>query len=371
VSVFEGLWSSEPEFQAASGNAAGRRLGPAQPISWPLKHALSIFTFTAGRTEMPRRTTTALAVSIVAAGVLAASPASADLVTYCVGTGGPVTVPNDLYVPPGEACSLQGTTITGNVRVAAGSNLVINGGTINGTVQVAANGYLDSSTTRIDGEVNLAPGGFGVFLRKTNGSRVVVQPKGSATVEGFLFVEDSKIDGNVSSNVGEVRVDKGTEITGSISTSGAYYTDVNDSFVDGTLSVLNNATGSVVCGSAVQGKATFAGNLGGIQLGPNGSLDGCASGGYWARDVSVSNTTGRVTIDDNIINGQLQLTNNNPVATVAANNRIRGGVVGQQAAPGSSSAALAAERKSTADQRANARRSAATKSAKTSGRARL
>jgi cytoskeletal protein CcmA (bactofilin family) len=321
---------------------------------------------------MPRWTTAALAVSIVAAGMLAASPASADLVTYCVGTGGPVTVPNDLYVPPGEACSLQGTTITGNVRVAAGSNLVINGGRISGEVQVAANGYLDSSNTRIDGEVNLAPGGFGVFLRKTTGSRVVVQAKGSATVEGFLFVEDSKLDGNVTSNVGEVRIDKGTEVTGNVGTSGAYYTDVNDSFVDGTLSVLNNATGSVVCGSAVQGKATFAGNLGGIQLGPNGTLDGCASGGYWARDVSVSNTTGRVTVDDNIINGQLQLSNNNPVATVAANNRIRGGVVGQQAAPGSSSAGLAAaERKSTADERAQARRSAATKTAKAAGRARL
>lgn len=320
---------------------------------------------------MPRRTTAALALSVVAAGVLVAPKASADLVTYCVGTGGPVTVPNDLYVPPGEACSLQGTTITGNVRVAAGSNLVINAGRISGEVQVATNGYLDSSNTRIDGEVNLAPGGFGVFLRKTTGTRVVVQAKGSATVEGFLFVEDSTIDGNVTANVGEVRLDKGTEVTGNVSTSGAYYTDLSDSFVDGTLSVLNNATGSVVCGSAVQGKATFAGNLGGLQLGPNGSLDGCASGGYWARDVSISNTTGRVTVDDNIINGQLQLSNNNPAAEVAANNRIRGGVVGQQGAPAASKAAQAPDRKSTADQRAKARRATAVSSAKAAGRARL
>ena len=63
------------------------------------------------------------------------------------------------------------------------------------------------------------------------------------------------------------RLDKNTQVGGNVSTSGAYYTDVRDSFVDGTLSVLNNLNGSVVCGGAVQGKSTFAGNLVGVQLG--------------------------------------------------------------------------------------------------------
>src|SRR4051812_37081282 len=99
------------------------------------------------RTKMSGRTTATLAtltIAVTASLVGAASPAGAALVTYCVGTGGAVTVPNDLLVPAGESCSLEGTKITGNVRVAAGANLVIAGGIVNGEVQVAADGYLDS-----------------------------------------------------------------------------------------------------------------------------------------------------------------------------------------------------------------------------------
>ncbi|WP_432838098.1 hypothetical protein [Dactylosporangium sp. CA-092794] len=311
-----------------------------------------------------------LAATTVFAGV-AAHEANAALVTYCIGTGGAVTVPNDLYVPAGESCSLEGTTITGNVQVASGANLVVDGGTISGEVRVAADGYLDATSTSM-GPVTLAAGGFGVYLRQASSGTVILRPKGSATIEGFLFVEDTTVAGNVNVSVGEVRLDQMTQVTGNLSSSGAYYTDVHDSFVDGTLSVLNNATGSVVCGSAVGGKATFAGNLGGVQLGPNGTLDSCASGGYWGRDVSITNTTGGVSLDDNIINGQLQLASNNPAARVAANNRIRGGVSGAQA-PAAAMArdATTAERAGTGDQRAASRRTDAVGEATTAGPAHL
>jgi hypothetical protein len=294
-----------------------------------------------------------------------ASPAQADLVTYCIGTGGAVTVPNDLYVPPGESCSLEGTTITGNVRVAAGANLVVHDGTISGEIRVGPDGYLDVTDTEIGSQIVLAPGGYGVFLRNASSGPVTLRPKGSATIEGFLFVEHTTVDGNVTVNVGEARLDRTTQVTGNVSSSGALYTDVFDSFVDGTLSVLNNADGSVVCGSAVRGRATFTGNLGGVQLGPNGHLAGCASGGYWGRDVSIANTTGGVTVDDNIIDGRLLLDSNNPAARVAANNRIRGGVVGEQAAAAATD--RAATRISTGNQRAQQRRASATEAARAAG----
>jgi hypothetical protein len=321
---------------------------------------------------MSRRTAGTLAALclIVTAPVLGtASAARADLVTYCIGTGGAVTVPNDLYVPPGESCSLEGTTVTGNVRVAAGANLVVTDGTISGEVQVGSDAYLDATDTEMRGQVVLAPGGYGIFLRNTTSGPVTLQPKGSATIEGFLFVEHTSIDGNVAIHVGEARLDKTTQVTGNVSSSGAFYTDVFDSFVDGTLSVLNNVNGSVVCGSAVRGRATFAGNLVGVQLGPNGQLDGCASGGYWGRDVSISNTTGGVTVDDNIIDGQLLLNSNNPAARVAANNRIRGGVVGEQAATATVTAR--ASRLSTGNQRAQSRRTSASQAARAAGPAKL
>ncbi|MEV4657877.1 hypothetical protein [Micromonospora sp. NPDC049301] len=326
---------------------------------------------------MPRRSVAKLATvtAVVAASVLAVAPsAHADLVTYCIGTGGAVTVPNDLYVPAGESCALTGTRITGNVSVAAGGNLVVTGGTVSGEVRVAANGYLDATDTTISGQVVLAAGGYGAFLRDARTGNVTVRPKGAATIDSFLFVERSTIVGTVNAGAGEVRLDQGTQVERNVSSTGTYYTDVHDSFVDGTLSVLNSATGSVVCGSAVRGLATFAGNLGAVQLGPNGPLDSCASGGYWGRDVSITNTTGGVTVDDNIIDGKLTLTSNNPVAQVADNNRIRGGVAGEQASATTARAARSAavgDREAAGEQRAEARRTSAAQEAAAAGAARL
>jgi len=318
----------------------------------------------------------ATATAVVAAGVLAgAAPASADLVTYCIGTGGAVTVPNDLYVPPNESCALTGTTITGNVSVAAGANLVVTGGRISGNVQVASNGYLDASNSTVGGTVVLASGGYGAYLKSAQTGSITVRAKGSSTVDSFLFVEGATVNGGVTTNAGEVRLDQNTQVTGSVNSSGSYYTDVHDSFVDGQLSVLNSATGSVVCGSAVRGKSTFAGNLGGVQLGPNGNLDGCASGGYFGRDVAVTNTTGGVTVDDNIIDGVLTVQANTPAAVVAPNNRIRGGVVGDQGAAALSKAARAkasaAERERLGEDRAAERRTGAVAEATAAGAANL
>ncbi|MBM7494556.1 hypothetical protein JOD64_005778 [Micromonospora luteifusca] len=325
---------------------------------------------------MPGRTVVKLATvsAFVAASVLAVAPtAHADLVTHCIGTGGAVTVPNDLLVPAGQSCALTGTTITGNVTVAAGGNLVVAGGRVSGEIRVAADGYLDATETTIGGQVVLAAGGYGVFLSDARSGNVTVRPKGSATIDSFLFVEESTIVGTVNAGAGEVRLDRGTQVERNVSSTGTYYTDVHDSFVDGTLSVLNSATGSVVCGSAVRGQATFAGNLGGVQLGPNGSLDSCASGGYWGRDVSITSTTGGVSVDDNIIDGQLTVTSNDPAAQVAANNRIRGGVTGDQAAATTNRAArmAAPDREDAGDQRAETRRTSAVQEATEAGAARL
>jgi hypothetical protein len=329
-----------------------------------------------GRTTATLATFTLLATTSLAGTVWSASPATAALVTHCVGTGGAVTVPNDLLVPTGESCSLEGTKITGNVSVAAGANLVIADGTVSGEIQIASDGYLDAVGTSIGGQVTLAAGGYGAFLKSTESGPVTVQPKGSAGTDGFFFAENTTVDGNVQAGAGEVRLDRTSQVTGNVSTSGTYYTDVHDSFVDGTLSVLNNATGSVVCGSAVRGKSTFSGNLGGVQLGPNGSLDGCAAGGYWGRDVTISNTSGGVTVDGNIIDGRLSTTNNTPVAKVAADNRVRGGIVGEQTTKVVANKSLKANRAAAArDDRtevdAEHRRSAAVTSAEVAGDAGL
>jgi hypothetical protein len=331
---------------------------------------------------MPRRTVATLATVSVAAtvvSVLAAAPrASADLITHCIGTGGAVTVPNDLYVPAGQSCTLTGTTVTGNVSVAVGANLVVAGGRLNGEVRVAADGYLDAADTTIGGAVVLTSGGYGVFLKHSRSGPVTVQPRGSASIDGFLFVEETTIAGGVTASAGEVRLDRTTQVEGDVSSTGTHYTDVHDSFVDGTLSVRGSATGSVVCASAVRGAATFTGNLGGVQLGPNGALDGCASGGYWGRDVSITNTTGGSTVDDNIIDGRLTTSANDPAARIATNNRIRGGIVGEQAPAAAGTdqnraapTGAARVRGNAGKQRAQGRRSSAVRKAVAAGDAGL
>nr|CEL13644.1 hypothetical protein [Kibdelosporangium sp. MJ126-NF4] len=308
---------------------------------------------------------------MVTASVMMAAPANAGFVTYCEGEGGPVTLPTDLAVAPGKSCTLDRTVITGSVKVGEGANLIVKGGTINGTVDVAANAYFDAKDTRVDGDVTLAPGAFGIYLTNTDTAKVTVQPKGSQTVEGFLFVEGtSKVDGNLSSGVGEVKV-VNSEVLGNVTTNGSLYTDLTNAFVDGTVSVLNNSEGSVVCGGAVQGKATFAGNRGGVQLGPNGGLDSCASGGYFARDVNINNTTGKSSVDDTIINGKLELSANNPITQLATNNRIRGGVVGESTSPAAARALAAPDRQSASEQKAADRLAAATNAAAAKGKARL
>jgi hypothetical protein len=314
---------------------------------------------------------TAVVVTVALTGV----PAGAALVTYCIGTGGAVTVPNDLLVPAGESCDLAGTVITGNVSVAAGANLVIDGGRVDGEVRVAADAYLDASNSTIAGSVILAAGGYGLYLKDASTGSVTVRPKGAATIDGFLFAESTTITGSVNAQAGEVRLDHGSEVTGGLSTTGTHYTDLHDSFVDGVLSVLNSSTGSVVCGSAVRGRSTFAGNLGGVQLGPNGGLDGCASGGWFGRDVSITNTTGGVSVEDTIIDGSLTVNSNNPAARVAADNRIRGGVITSQtagaAARSAQQRAAAAVRDDETAQRTGERRAAAEQEAAAAGAADL
>src|SRR5262245_50553272 len=126
-----------------------------------------------GRAAMRRHSIAALAASALAVGavVSVAPAANADLVTYCVGTGGAVTVPGDLFVPPGESCELDGTTVTGNVRIAAGADLVVTGGKFQRDVQIAADGYYDATNTAVTGQVTLAAGGFGIFMRDSGATQ--------------------------------------------------------------------------------------------------------------------------------------------------------------------------------------------------------
>ncbi|MEK8106103.1 hypothetical protein NKG94_14755 [Micromonospora sp. M12] len=56
----------------------------------------------------------------------------------------------------------------------------------------------------------LAAGGYGIFLKDARTGTVTVRPKGSATIDSFLFAEESTVAGHVTVGAGEVRLDRGT-----------------------------------------------------------------------------------------------------------------------------------------------------------------
>lgn len=265
------------------------------------------------------------ATSLVAAGGLAAAaPASADLVTYCHGEGGPVTVPTDLVVAEGDSCYLTGTTIEGDVRIEASADLVVVDGTLNGAVDVAEDGYFDVRTSAVDGDVN-ATDAYGIYLDASQ-LAASVSSAGSDPA-AFLFAFESGVDGAVSATSGEFLV-TASQVGGDVTGVGALYTDVHDSTIGGALTVENNELGGVFCDSEVDGAASYQGNSDVVQLGADGPMADCEQMSYFGGDLDVSDNSANVVVSNNIIRGDLSGTGNDP-APRGENNRVRGAVSGQ------------------------------------------
>lgn len=264
------------------------------------------------------------ALTLSAFGIVA--PASADLVTRCVGEGGAVTVPGDLVVPRGAACSLTGTTVTGDVRVAAGADLVAVDVTVDGRVVVADDAYLDTTGTTVAGEVILSGAFGGYFEGSEIGDRVVTRASASTDTGGFAYAVGSRVTGDLVSRSAEVFAED-SELGGLVSTD-SLYADLYSSFVDGTVLVRANEQGSTLCNVAVQGTSRFQNNTGAVQLGSDGPGAACAAGSFWGDDVTVTGTTGGAFVDGNIIDGDLTLRDNDPVALVGQSNLVRGEIRG-------------------------------------------
>lgn len=268
--------------------------------------------------------------ALLAAGgiVTMTAPANAAFTTTCVGSGGEVTVPGDLVVPAGQACDLSGTTVDGNVRVAKGADLVAEGATVTGNVVVAEDGYLGLVDATVAGRV-VSNSAFGVTLETStvNGNYVGRAVEGS-DVQSALYVEDdSRIGGRVDVSTGEVLV-SGSWVDGSLTTDGARYTDIIDSVLLGSLSVMDNVEGAVFCDSEVDGDAVYTGNQYVLQIGADGPVEVCEGASVWGGDVTISDNAGDIRVSNNIIRGDLAGTGNDP-APRGSDNRVRGDISGQ------------------------------------------
>ena len=263
------------------------------------------------------------AAGLTLTGVLAV-PASADLVTRCVGTGGAVTVPGDLVVPKGESCSLSGTTVQGQVRVQDGADLVITDGKLMGAVTVSKDGYFDTTNTAIAGPVT-SRGGYGVYLDRSTLSQDF-RGRAAGDTEPFAYLTDSTVGGQVDARTGQLLLDT-SQVTGAVQGRGTTYVDVVNSTLADAVTVTGNAEGSVICASEVDGKASLSGNVG-VQVGGGNLLSQCDDVNYFGDDLAVSDNTGGVTVTGNIIRGDLSGTGNDPAPT-GSGNRVRGTASGQ------------------------------------------
>lgn len=271
---------------------------------------------------------TASAGLAVSSALVFAAPASAALVTRCVGEGGAVTVPGDLVVPANQVCTLDGTTIQGNVRVAKGADLVMNDVTVEGNVSAAENAYVEAVASDVSGQVALR-GAFGAYIDGTSvAGNVATRTTDTVDQAGFVLTNDAELGGNLISDAGEVLVEA-SEVEGNINSADSYYTDVYESFVDGKVTVSGSELGGVFCAVAIDGVSSFTDNAGVLQLGADGPNTACEGSSYWGDNVTVTGNTGGVYVDNNIVNGDLTLTGNDPVAQVGANNRVRGEVTGE------------------------------------------
>lgn len=273
---------------------------------------------------MKKRLTGVVIGGLVLAGIGVVGPAHAALTTQCVGEADGVTVPGDLVVPRGESCALTNTIVDGDVQVAAGADLVGEDLTVNGRVVVQNDGYLDLKGSSVEGNV-VNRGSFGIYLDETDVNAYTANA--DVNPDSFLWTYDATFSGRISATGGSFLLEKST-VDRLVQTTDTQYTDVLDSVVGGTLTVTGAEFGAMVCGSEVDGHATFASNGVAVQLGAGGSLDACDLGpSVWAGNVLISGTTGTAEVSDNIIRGNLGGTGNEAVA--ASDNRVRGALEGQ------------------------------------------
>lgn len=271
-----------------------------------------------------KRMTSVLAGTLLLVAVGAVGPAHAALTTSCVGEAGAVTVPGDLVVPAGKACSLTGTTIQGNVRVAAGADFVGDGITVTGNVTAQADAYLDLTDSEVAGNV-INRGSYGVYLDGT--SLNAYTSTANVNPDTFVSAYQSSFTGRVAVGGGSFLLESST-VNRFVEVTDAYYADVLDSVVGGALTVTGNEYGTMVCGSEIDGHASFVDNDYGVQLGAGGALGVCQQGAsVWGGNVTVSGTSGTAQVQDNIIRGNLGGEGNTAVS--ASDNRVRGELQGQ------------------------------------------
>lgn len=150
-------------------------------------------------------TESALALNTASA-TLAAAP-----LTDCVGTIGAITV-EDIVVPDGSACTLNGTIVLGNVDVGTGSRLTARGVDVGGNIfaeGAAAVTVQNRNATRsmVDGNIQIKQGGTARVISAIIGGDLQLEQN-----TGLVTASRNTVGGNlqVFTNTGGVMLTSNT-----------------------------------------------------------------------------------------------------------------------------------------------------------------
>jgi len=241
----------------------------------------------------------AVAVMVVAGGVVAAPAYAADL--SCVGDQGDVTVDGDLTVGADQDCVLGGATVTGDIIVEPG-------------------GWLDATSVTVGGDV-LATDPYGVLLDGTSvGGDVIVY---SIDAAGFLYISDLSVGGSVEAGGLDVEITDAA-IGGSLVAREPSYIDLVRTSVVGDVDITDADYGVTVAGAIVQGNVSVSGSSRDVLIGSDADGGRDAFGNKIGGGLSLTDNTANLRVAGTTVFGEITLAGNDPIAAFGAGNAAAG-----------------------------------------------
>lgn len=132
-----------------------------------------------------------LAIFVAATAALAAVPSALAEERSCRGTLGAITVDN-LRVPTGATCTLNGTRVKGTVKVERSATLKANHVRVIGNVQAEGATRVNLRASRIGGSIQVVQGRHATVHRSTVKGDVQ-----SFENRGAIVITSNRIDGNL------------------------------------------------------------------------------------------------------------------------------------------------------------------------------
>jgi hypothetical protein len=162
----------------------------------------------------------------------ALAPQALAEATRCRGALGAVTV-DDLVVPSGATCTLDGTTIRGNIDVRSGATLDATGVSVRGNIQSDEHAAVGvDGASKVGGSIQLRRGGaFSILDTAVGGDIQVDENRGASSLDANTVGDDVHV----------IRHRDGVSIT--------------DNQIDGNLQCRDNVPAPTGGGNVVEGNA--------------------------------------------------------------------------------------------------------------------